>query len=401
MSNKAINWAKRQKVGNPAGLKTVLLVHADHANEHGASWPKKKTVSDAVGLSLRTVENYERLLIERGLLIPVPWVHENGREGRKGFFMGFARRKDGGLPDLSVAFKARIEFKDEDGDGRNGKPRLSTPSWWSGDKKKAETGHKCTSCGGTCHGPDEYEPEDAWDPREGPMESWGEPVGEGASESFEEWPEDSGWDPRGVLPVGGWEGPTCGTPEGPARGTPLTLRKNPQGVTPGDSVASAITEVIAGHVAPLDVRNAGSERASGLPAGRIAKPATREHGISDQPPESAPSLRLSVEEKRQREREAIHSAIAALERLHGFEQAHKTIEMALMAVEWAAGDVRDAARDEALEAIRPPGWHNADTARRYELQVDAHTLAVALSSRPLASWPSAVTELLGLSAAAA
>lgn len=149
------------------------------------------------------------------------------------------------------------------------------------------------------------------------------------------------------------------------------------------------------------------ERASdpgGLPAGHGAKAAPREREMHQGAIDELDALSLPSDlgtENRQREREAIHSAIAALERVHGFERAHKVVEMTLEAVEWAAGDAREVARAEALEAIRAPRWHNADTTRRYEFQVDAHTLEVALGSRPLASWPSAVTELLGLGAAAA
>jgi hypothetical protein len=138
---------------------------------------------------------------------------------------------------------------------------------------------------------------------------------------------------------------------------------------------------------------------SGLPAGHGAKAAPRERVISSQQFESAPPLRLSTEEKRQREREAIDSALAALERDRGFEQAHKAVEFALMALGWAVDpEVVGEARERAYAAIVQPGWSNAETTYRYEFQIEAYTLMVVLNTRPLASWPTAVLEPLGLAA---
>lgn len=173
MSNKAINWARKQEIKGPSGMKAVLSVHADHSNAFGASWPSKQTVADATNLSKQTVENYERALVKQGKLIAVPWMLDNGTEGRKGFFVGCARRKDGSLPDPLEAFRVRMESERKNG-GPCGRPLDENPSWWSGDKTPRK-GHKCTSCGETCHGSDQ--PDDTvWYPGEGtteiPMPDW-------------------------------------------------------------------------------------------------------------------------------------------------------------------------------------------------------------------------------------
>jgi hypothetical protein len=154
-------------------LKSVLLVHADHANTYGASWPSKGTVAEATGLSKQTVENYERGLVKQGKLIAVPWMLDNRTEGRKGFFLGCARRKDGTLPDALEAFCGRMEFERKNG-GPCGHPLSENPSWWSGDKTPRK-GHECTSCGATCHGSDQVD-DTVWYPGEGtteiPMPDW-------------------------------------------------------------------------------------------------------------------------------------------------------------------------------------------------------------------------------------
>lgn len=220
--------------------------------------------------------------------------------------------------------------------------------------------------------------------------------------------EDEGLDPRNIagVPPADLQGSPpqdCqGHPGSFAGVTPAKLRGHEQSLDssadrpvdePGDASAATM---------PPGKQIAGGERASGLPAGHGAKTAPRERDMhQNAADDDTPSLRSNAgTENRQREREAIHSAIAAVERTHGFEHAHKVVEMALMTVEWTADGVCEAARSEALEAICPPRWGNANS-HRYEFEVDAYTLEAALNTAPLASWPSAVTQALGLSVAAA
>ncbi len=145
MSNSAINWAK--SIDKPKGHKAVLFVMADSANKYMATWPSRATISKRTGYKEETVRDYQNAMVKDGTLIAVPWQTEKGADASPGYFLGCVRELFDELPPLGVAFAARIDFK---GKGRGGRPRGFTPDWWSG--KRVGGGHKCTACGGVCHG---------------------------------------------------------------------------------------------------------------------------------------------------------------------------------------------------------------------------------------------------------
>jgi hypothetical protein len=61
MSIAALNWARKQRVGDAAG-KLVLMVLADYASEDGQSWPSINTIAEVSELSSRSViRKLERL----------------------------------------------------------------------------------------------------------------------------------------------------------------------------------------------------------------------------------------------------------------------------------------------------------------------------------------------------
>ena len=70
----------------------------------------------------------------------------------------------------------------------------------------------------------------------------------------------------------------------------------------------------------------------------------------------------------------------------------------LAALERADEAAAQSGRAEAQGAIVEPGWTVAGTTRRYDADIAARALRTALSARPLARWPKAVLEPLGLAA---
>jgi hypothetical protein len=219
--------------------------------------------------------------------------------------------------------------------------------------------------------------------------------------------EDEGLDPRNIagVPPADLQGSPpqdCqGHPGSFAGVTPAKLRGHEQSLDssadrpvdePGDASAATM---------PPGKQIAGGERASGLPAGHGAKTAPRERTASDQVDESAPPPQLSAQEKRQRERDTIQAAIAAVESSRSPEEPHKVIEFSLMALGWADEQAVAAGHAEALAAIVEPRWTSAETTWRYDRQIAAHALLAGLNTRPLSEWPTAVLEPLGLTGDAA
>jgi DNA-binding transcriptional ArsR family regulator len=68
MSGRALNWAWSQDAGDPTA-KLILARLADQANDDGLSWPSKRSLADAAGVSPRTVQRHLTALEERGLLV--------------------------------------------------------------------------------------------------------------------------------------------------------------------------------------------------------------------------------------------------------------------------------------------------------------------------------------------
>ena len=68
MSVDAINWAKRQGIGDAEG-KGVLIVLAEHADKWGICWPSAATLAKATGKSKRTVQRHLRTLEGAGFVL--------------------------------------------------------------------------------------------------------------------------------------------------------------------------------------------------------------------------------------------------------------------------------------------------------------------------------------------
>lgn len=65
---KWVNWAARVADVRPAGRKVVLMLLANHADEHGRCWPKISTLAKEGGLALNTVKDALRALRRDGLI---------------------------------------------------------------------------------------------------------------------------------------------------------------------------------------------------------------------------------------------------------------------------------------------------------------------------------------------
>lgn len=77
MSNHAMTWAQRQRVGS-IGAKFILCVFADYADKDGISWPGHEVLAETTEQSIRSVVRHIEFLIAGG------WLREVGRadEGR-------------------------------------------------------------------------------------------------------------------------------------------------------------------------------------------------------------------------------------------------------------------------------------------------------------------------------
>lgn len=135
MSGRALKWVDhRLKVKVSRSERAVLRDHANRANEFWASWPGTAGIAKRTQYAERTVENCERSLVKKKLLIPVPWVTNYGRETSSGYFLAGVFEDFDELPDLEIAFKERIGFRDpKTGSLVGGRPRPGgVPEWWSG-----------------------------------------------------------------------------------------------------------------------------------------------------------------------------------------------------------------------------------------------------------------------------
>ena len=132
MSTKAINWVDRLAEKVSRAERAVLRHHANRANIYWASWAATEDVAKRTQYAPRTVENAERSLAAKGLMIPVPWVTNYGRETSSGFFLKGVFTEYGELPDIYTAFRDRIEFCNRKGEKVGGQPRGFVPPWWSG-----------------------------------------------------------------------------------------------------------------------------------------------------------------------------------------------------------------------------------------------------------------------------
>ena len=74
MSLHALTWALYGDHGrdlDPAA-KLMLVVMADHAGPEGLAWPSWQTLAQGAGVSRSTVARRVALLLDRGLIAPVP-----------------------------------------------------------------------------------------------------------------------------------------------------------------------------------------------------------------------------------------------------------------------------------------------------------------------------------------
>jgi hypothetical protein len=140
VSGRALSWVDhRLKVKVSRSERAVLRDHASRANEFWASWAATPGIAKRTQYAERTVENCERALVKKKLLIPVPWVTNYGRETSSGYFLAGVFEDFDQLPDVEVAFKERIEFRDrKTGALVGGRPRDFIPDWWSGRGRGAE-----------------------------------------------------------------------------------------------------------------------------------------------------------------------------------------------------------------------------------------------------------------------
>lgn len=135
MSGPALRWVDHHlPVKVSRSERAVLRDHASRANTYWASWAATEGIAKRTQYAPRTVENCERSLVQKKLLIPVPWVTNYGRETSSGYFLAGVFQEFEKLPDVEVAFKERIEFRDrKTGRVVGGLPRVGgVPSWWSG-----------------------------------------------------------------------------------------------------------------------------------------------------------------------------------------------------------------------------------------------------------------------------
>lgn len=135
MSGRALKWVDhRLRVKVSRSERAVLRDHANRANEFWASWPGTAGIAKRTQYAERTVENCERSLVKKKLLIPVPWITNYGRETSSGYFLAGVFEDFDDLPELEVAFKERIGFRDpKSGALVGGRPRPGgVPEWWSG-----------------------------------------------------------------------------------------------------------------------------------------------------------------------------------------------------------------------------------------------------------------------------
>lgn len=139
MSGRALKWVDHLAEKVSRSERAVLRDHANRANTFWASWAATQGIAKRTQYAERTVENCERSLVKKKLLIPVPWVTNYGRETSSGFFLAGVFQDFDELPDVEIAFKERIEFRDpKTGMLTGGRPRGFTPGWWSGEHKAAE-----------------------------------------------------------------------------------------------------------------------------------------------------------------------------------------------------------------------------------------------------------------------
>lgn len=395
VSNKAINWAHSLK--GKGGYKNVLIAMGDSANQYMATWPSRETLSKRTGLSEDTVKDHQAKAVANGDLILVPWQTDNGADASPAYFLGYVRELFDELPPLEVAFAKRINFK---GPRKGGRPRDYIPSWWSGEK--IGSGHRCTCCGGVCNGSSEADATTAAEAEEVAPEGYPEPLGLHSDEAIPHPGEGGGFSTLegGISTT--QEGGVFPHPFNPQQGKPSVVTPQPRANAEAfarpsslDSQAGLSPGGGSGGRVETDAANPAAA-SSGLPAGHGAKTAPRERMASNQQPEPMPPLRLSPQEKRQRERSTIQAAIAALESTLGLEEATRVMNASLATLERADEAAAQSGRAEAQEAIVEPGWTVAGTTRRYDADVAARALRAALGARPLARWPKAVLEPLGL-----